>query len=253
VNELLTNERHEYILATLQRQHHVKIAQLTEDLNASESTIRRDLTELEEAGLLVRVHGGATIKKTTIRELSIADKSSKNLQSKKAIAQLAASTIQEGDFIFIDAGTTTFEMIPHLQNKNITVVTNGLTHLESLSLAGVKTYLTGGLVKENTRALVGISALYSLDQYRFDRCFLGVNGMHTTLGFTTPDPEEAAIKKRALELSQQCFILADHSKWDETSFSFIAPLQEATIITDIQDETIVERLTEITTVRTCSV
>ena len=83
------------------------------------------------------------------------DKSTKNLQEKIRIAKYAATFVQEGDCIFLDAGTTMFQMIPHLKNKNVVIVTNGLTHVESLIEYGITTYLTGGYVKSKTRALVG--------------------------------------------------------------------------------------------------
>ncbi len=201
-------------------------------LETSESTIRRDLIELEKHNLLKRVHGGATLLHAKGTELSIKEKSSKNLQQKREIAIFAASLVEQGDCLFLDAGSTTLEMIPHLANKNITVVTNGLTHLEILMEQDIRSYILGGMMKPSTRAIVGSKAVESLLQYRFDKCFLGTNGIHLELGYTTPDPDEALIKRTALSLSSQAYVVADHSKFSEVSFSKIAEIHESHLITD---------------------
>ena len=173
---MLTNERKELIMNVLTEKHTAKIQEFMEMTGASESTIRRDLTELENQYKLERIHGGATIRTRKFHELSIADKSSRNLQEKIGIAKYAASFIQNGDCIYLDAGTTTFQMIPFLRGKNEIVVTNGLMHIDSLIEHGITTYLTGGYVKEKTKALVGPQAIRTLESYRFDECFLGTKG-----------------------------------------------------------------------------
>ncbi len=130
-------------------------------------------------------------------------------------------------------------MIPYLADRDIVVVTNGITHLESLSRRNIQTYLIGGLIKRNTSALIGQTARTSLLQYRFDKCFIGTNGIHVNYDYTTPDPEEAAIKQTAIELSQQSFVLADSSKLNKVSFAKITALRNATIITNqINNETL---------------
>ena len=100
---------------------------------------------LEDLNKLDRIHGGATINERITKELSILDKSSKNLQEKIQLAHYAASLVQEGDCIFLDAGTTTLQMIPYLKDKKVTVVTNGLTHVDLLMEHNIRTYLTGAI------------------------------------------------------------------------------------------------------------
>ncbi|UOQ94323.1 DeoR/GlpR family DNA-binding transcription regulator [Halobacillus shinanisalinarum] len=231
---MLTPERHRLILEMVHAHHTVKIRQLVERTTSSESTIRRDLDQLEQLGKLKRVHGGASIRQRTSEEPSMGEKTTKHQQEKAMIASLASSLVRQGDCIFIDAGSTTYEMISYLSGKDITVVTNGLTHLDALTDYSIDTYVLGGYVKQRTRAVVGTGALKNLEQYRFDQCFLGVNGITLEDGFTTPDPEEAAIKSMALSLSQKRFVLADHSKFEEVAFSKIAELEEANIITNYQ-------------------
>lgn len=220
------------ILALLKQKGVVKLQELVQATDSSESTIRRDLSELEQRHLLKRIHGGATLLQTKGTEPSISEKSAKNLQAKQRIAAFAATLVEPGDCLYLDAGSTTLAMVPHLKGKNITVVTNGFAQLEALVEHEIRTYLLGGMMKPSTRAMIGSMALEALQHFRFDKCFLGTNGIDLELGFTTPDPEEATLKKRALRLSSQAYAVADHHKFFEVSFAKIADIEEMQIITD---------------------
>lgn len=234
---MLTPKRHNLINEVIQKKQVVTIQELVDLTDASESTIRRDLSELEKQQVLVRIHGGATLKQSKSQELSYPEKSKQHIDAKKRIAHYAAGLIEEDDCVYLDAGTTTYEMIPFLVDRNITVVTNGLTHVELLSQLNITTYLLGGFVKNTTRALIGQGAQASLLQYRLDKCFLGVNGIHSDYAYTTPDPEEAVLKKIALKLAQDGYVLADDSKLNQVSFAKIDDLQAATIIINKPTET----------------
>lgn len=233
---MLTPERHQLILQLIKEKPIVKIQELVDITEASESTIRRDLTVLEEGKFLKRVHGGAARLRGKLQEPSMNEKSSKNLHEKRQIAQYAASLVEEGDSIYLDAGSTIKEMIPFLPVKDIVVVTNGFMHLPALMERNIETYVIGGYAKPKTNAVIGRGALASLEQYRFDKCFLGVNGIHPHSGFTTPDQEEAMIKSKAISLSREAYVLADDSKFSEITFAKIADLHEAAIITNILEE-----------------
>lgn len=246
---MLTNERHDYILKLLEEKRTVKLQDLVEKTDASESTLRRDLNELESLGKLERVFGGAILPMHNLQEPSIADKSTRNLKEKQSIAEYAATFVQEGDSVFLDAGTTTLQMIPYLKEKNPVVVTNGLPLAVALYEAGVTTYLTGGLLKPRTGAFVGAGALAALETYHFDVCFLGANGFHVEYGYTTPDPEEAAIKKKASLHARKTFILADHSKVNKVSFAAIIDLQEAALIVDRLPSDSLKEIRKITRVK----
>ncbi|GGH78606.1 DeoR family fructose operon transcriptional repressor [Pullulanibacillus pueri] len=229
---MLTPERHGIILKLLKQQGIVKIHEMMEATKASESTIRRDLIQLEQEHRLRRVHGGASSLQGKRIEPSYASKSDKNFSEKQRIAQYAAECVAPRDSLYLDAGTTTLQMIPYLNQEDLTVVTNGVTLIEPLIEKGITAYLLGGMVKSRTKALIGSAALQSLKGYRFDKCFIGVNGIHPEYGYTTPDPEEARLKETALALSQESFVVADHSKLGEVSFAKITDLAEATLITD---------------------
>lgn len=232
---MLTAERHHIIFELLSEHGVVDLQTLVYKTESSESTVRRDLALLEGQGLLRRIHGGATLPYSKVDEPNMKDKSAKNRQDKKAIAEKAASFIHDGDCIYLDAGSTVAEMLPFLVDKKIVIVTNGLMHVEALTAANIPTYIIGGKMKGNTNAIVGSVAIENLKQYRFDKSFLGMNGVNVQSGYTTPDPEEAALKKVAISLSEVSYVLADKTKFKETFFAKVADVEEAIIITSNLD------------------
>lgn len=229
---MITEQRHQLIIAELKQKGTIKVADLVEKFNSSESTIRRDLVQLEALNYLKRVHGGAVLVQNKFIEKSFDDKSHQFVGEKDLIAQYAATLVEEGDSVYLDSGTTTYEMIKYLKDKNIVVVTNGLSHVEALIENNISCFVLGGKVKQKTKAVVGYEAISILNRYRFDKCFMGSNGVHSVHGFTTPDPEEAMIKESAIKASNNIFVLADESKFGEVSFTRFAQIEEATIITN---------------------
>lgn len=145
---------------------------------------------------------------------------------------MAASLIEVNDVIFVDAGTTTLAMIPYLKDKNITVVTNGIGHASLLADQHIQTFLVGGKIKHSTKAIIGAGSLDELKHYRFNKAFLGMNGIDLEFGCTTPDPEEAALKKIAKGQAAATFLLADQTKWNKVSFAKVCELEEVSIVTD---------------------
>lgn len=246
---MLTPERHRIILQLLKEKSIVKIQEIVDLTNTSESTIRRDLSQLEEEKYLKRIHGGASRLQGKLQEPSMIEKSSKNLQEKRLIAEYAASLVEKGDCIYLDAGSTVTEMTEFLNVKEIVVVTNGLMHLTSLLNKGIETFLIGGFAKPNTNATIGRGALEGLELYRFDKCFMGVNGIHPQFGFTTPDQEEAMVKQKAMSLSREVYVLADETKFSEISFAKIANIEEAAIITNELEEDTEKQYIKRTTIK----
>lgn len=245
---MLTPERHRLIVQLLEEKKVIKLQELVEITQTSESTIRRDLDQLEKEKKPKRVHGGASLFTQKGEELSIFEKSTKNLLAKDVVARYAASLIQDGDCIFLDAGTTIYQMIPHIKAKDIKVVTNGLTHLEPLLEQNITTFLIGGYIKKKTKSLVGPGAVNGLKDFRFDKSFIGVNGIDLEYGYTTPDPEEAAIKGLAIHLGQKTYVVSDYTKFNEVTFAKVANLNEACILTNEIDEEILANYKRKTTI-----
>ena len=243
---MLKTERKQLILEELQEHHVVSLEKLVSLLETSVSTVRRDLDELEAENKLRRIHGGAELPHSLQQEESIQEKSVKNLQEKKLLAQKAASLIKEQDVIFIDAGTTTAFLIKELSNKDITVVTNSIHHAVQLVEKQIPTVMVGGSVKMTTDASIGGVALNQINQLHFDRAFIGMNGVDENY-YTTPDMEEGAIKRAIIDNAKQTYVLVDASKVGQTCFAKVAPLKRAVVITS-KGQKMVEALKEKTEV-----
>lgn len=228
---MLTEERQRYILAQLHQQPVVKLKDLITALDASESTIRRDLADLEQTGKLRRIHGGAERLATSASEQSVAEKAAQFLDEKQAIAQAAVQLITPHSTVFLDAGTTTAQMIPLLAPLHVTVATTGVDNASQLADAQIDAVMFGGRIKSATKAAVGAATVDALRQRHFDFAFIGTNGIHPTAGLTTPDEEEAIVKRTAMVQAREPFVLADPSKFGQISYAEIAPLEAATILT----------------------
>lgn len=231
---MLTEKRHQLILDELNKAGMVSVIELSELLNASESTIRRDLNLLSKEGKLVKVHGGATL----VEDYSNQEESSTNKRyemntvSKMEIAKKAADLIQDGDIIYIDAGTTTTYLIDFITAKELIVVTNGIVHAKKLLEKNIKTFILGGEIKMITEAIVGLKAAEDLKKYNFTKAFLGTNGISNSRGYTTPDINEALVKETAIKHCKEAFVLADSSKFESINFVTFCEIEDATLITD---------------------
>lgn len=231
---MLTQERHSMIIKAVNERSSVTIAELAEILDVSASTVKRDLIILANEGKIIKVRGGAMSKNESFTsvEKNVEEKDSICTEEKMTIAKYAAELIEKGDFIFLDAGTTTEKIIDYLNVRDVTFVTNGFIHAKKLARKGYKVFITGGEIKASTEAIVGAECVLTLKNYNFTKCFMGTNGISLTAGFTTPDVNEAKVKSAAIESSREVYVLADHSKFDEISSATFAGLGKAVIITD---------------------
>lgn len=233
---MLAEERFTLILDLLARQRTATVQELCEALNASESTIRRDLNELDKLGKVNKVHGGATLPDSQFRadEPTMATKEELAVAQKQSIALAAVELIQPEDFIFLDAGSTTLAVARCLSGPALKAryVTNGVAHARLLAQKGCRVFLPGGLLRPETEAIIGAAALVTLQQYNFTKAFLGANGVALEAGFTTPDPEEAAVKAAALRRARESWFLVDDSKFAKVYPAVIADLHGGAILTN---------------------
>ena len=244
---MLKSKRKQLILEKVTKDKFVSLEYLVKALNTSESTVRRDLDELESERKLRRVHGGAESLHFLQEEESNQEKSIKNIQEKTKIAQKAASLIQEYDVIFIDAGTTNELLVNELHDPSVTVVTNSIHHATKLVERNIPTVIIGGVVKRSTDASIGGVALNQIGQLNFDKAFIGMNGIDDGF-FTTPDMEEGAVKRAILENAKRTYVLADASKLGNTSFAKVAPVSRARLITNQTESEVIQKIKEKTEV-----
>lgn len=210
------------------------MADLARQLGVSEMTIRRDLDALHDAGLLVKVHGGATVLyEHSTDEPGFEVKLSRNIDEKRAIAASAALLVGPGAAIGITAGTTTAQLATELITvPNLTVVTN------SIRVADVfhaqerpdRTVVLVGGERTPSDALVGPVAVAALAMFHLDLLFMGVHGMHEQAGFTTPNLREAETNRAFVAAADEVVVLADHTKWGVTGLTTMAGLDDADVV-----------------------
>lgn len=231
---MLTQERHGIILEIIKAKGSVTVSELCEALGASESTVRRDLSALTEIGKINKVRGGAMLLSQEFlnREENINKKVNTNYKEKSIIAEYAASLILDDDYVFIDAGSTTFLLATKITNTKATYVTNGIAHAKELAAKGCHVTVLGGELKSSTEAITGVVAAKNLQQYNFSKAFIGINGITEKQGFTTTDVEEATIKAVAIERSFVSYVLTDSSKFGKVSAVTVLPIDSSCIICD---------------------
>ncbi|MFT9057031.1 MAG: DeoR/GlpR family DNA-binding transcription regulator [Ethanoligenens sp.] len=246
---MFEEERLQKIAGYVQSNTRASVHRLCELFGVSESTVRRDLNELEKRRLLKRTHGGAVCLESVGFEPTYSEKEDQYREEKQSIAERAAAMIEDGESLLIDAGTTTLYLVPHLSKfKLLTVVTNSILLLQQLApYSGITLMSTGGTLRPNTMALVGPVAESFLGRIRVDKAFIATNGIEKNMGLTTPNISEASVKEKMMQVSEQVFVLADHTKIGRVSFARFGMLSEidgcitSDLITDEQKLEFVNR------------
>lgn len=213
---------------------YASIDEIMEKFQLSRSTVRRTLIDMEEKKLLKRIRGGAEAieEVETILPIDFQEVFNENKEEKIIIAKKAASLIQDNDVIFIDSGSTCFYMIDHIKAKDITVVTNGIMHIQKLMSKGINTYILGGYAKPEKNLIMGEDMVKKINVMNFDKAFLGTMGIDARSGFTTMMLEDGEVKKAVIKSSDKCYVLADKSKFNVRKFYTYGDFTEATIITN---------------------
>ena len=227
------------------------IQQLAEQFDVSTSTIRRDLTELERDGHVVRTYGGALDAGNRV-ERTLREKDASRASEKEAVARAAAEVVQDGEVVLLDAGTTTGKLAHHLAGKQgLTVVTNALTVLLALAdRPDVDVIVLGGRLRYPNEAILGGTVEHQLRNIKPDRVFLGADGITAERGVCSPTLEQSQLKHTMLHAGCRSYLLLDHSKVDHAPFPYWTPLdREHTVIVDDGDP---EALEPFESVRLCT-
>lgn len=228
---MLATQRREVILAKVEHAGGVRISELTELLGVSDMTVRRDLEQLEVHGWLKRVHGGAVLATSSTEEPGFEAKSSLQQPAKRAIAARAATLVEASSSIGLSAGTTTWMLARDLQNSTsrLSVVTNSTTVADMLTPSGASVVLTGG-VRTPSAALVGPIADRAIGSLHVDRLFMGVHGMDSRAGFTTPNLAEAQTNQALIASARQVVVMADSTKWGTVGLAEFGRLSVADVL-----------------------
>ena len=213
-------ERQEKIMDMLHSSGHVTVCEIMDSLQVSDMTVRRDLSELSQKGLLIRTHGGCQriVPAEGGYERSHTEKKSLHEEEKKQIAEKAAALVKDGETIFLGPGTTLEQIAYSLRSRSIRVVTNSLPVFEILNhSSSVDLLLTGGEYRGITGAFVGSIAVRTVECMRFSRAFISVNGISDNAVFTYSEAE-GEIQKAALNSAAQKVLVADSSKFGAFDF-----------------------------------
>jgi DeoR/GlpR family transcriptional regulator of sugar metabolism len=205
------NERHKEILQLLQEQKEVSVNVLSQRLGVSGVTIRQDLSQLESQGLVKRVHGGAVLNDTD----DISTRLVFHYNQKITIARKAASMVNDGETVLLEAGSTNAVLAKELTHKKgLTIVTpNVFIARELREYYDVSVILLGGVYQHQSESLVGTLAKLCIDHLNFHKAFIGVDGFTPEAGFTGKDMMRAEIIAYIAQKSPQVFVVTDSSKF----------------------------------------
>ena len=234
---MYAEERQQHIVDRARREGRVDVAELAAELAVTGETIRRDLSVLERHGLLRRVHGGAIPVERLGFEPALATRDAVLGAEKDRIAKAALAEVPEEGSILLDAGTTTARIANQLPtDRQLLVVTNSVPIAARLaSMPTVSLQLLGGRVRGVTQAAVGEQTLRVLDNLRVDIAFIGTNGISARHGLSTPDSEEAAVKRAMVACANYVVVAADSTKVGREDFVSFAPISSVdTLITDAE-------------------
>ena len=229
---MLKEERQQKIIDVLRRDSKVLVADLINRLNVSEDTIRRDLNELAEAGILQRVHGGALPRVASVpfeQRIQAAD------DTKRAIAQTAASLIHHGQVVFMDSGSTILEVVAYLpRDLQATFVTNSIPVVAALmDHPTIDVQVLGGRLKKEAQAMIGVPVIEALKHLRADLCLLGICGLHPTIGISMLEAEEAYVKQTMIAQASEVAAVTGAAKLGTVGPYVIGPISSLTyLVTD---------------------
>ncbi|BDR53428.1 DeoR family transcriptional regulator [Bombiscardovia nodaiensis] len=236
---MISSQRQHLILNRLRTRGAVRITALSKELGVSAMTIRRDIADLADKGLLKRVHGGAVTTSSLLAEPLFSVKSQMDMGLKDMIARRAVSYVSPGDVIAIGGGTTAYVFAQHLlesrQCEGITILTNSIPVAElvqAMESKEVEVIVTGGVITRSN-SLVGPIADKVVASLRVNTVFLGTHSVSIPRGFLMPNSLEAATDMALMSIADRTIILTDHTKWSCTSLSLFASFDQVdTVVTD---------------------
>ena len=227
-------ERQRDIEQMLMTERKVLVDDLSKRFGVSEVTIRKDLTELENRGVLLRTHGGAVLAEKPEMVIPLHRRSAEQIIEKNTIARAAASRIRDGESILLDTGSTTLSVARELRGRNLNIVTNSvLIAAELANDEQINVIVLGGTLRRSSLALMGTLALEQLRNLHVDRAFMGASGFDPKTGFSCQNLIEAETKRAMLKTAHEVVMLVDRSKFEHSAFAPFCGIKEIDcVITD---------------------
>lgn len=232
-----TPERQKQILALLTRQGRLSVAEIVAQFAISEATARRDLESLASQGKAERVHGGVIAIEQAPPESPILERENEQADEKKRIGLAAAELVADKETVFLGSGTTVLEVARNLRNRNnLTVITNSLPVLNVLAGAeGITVICLGGMLRDSEMSFIGHITEQSLAELRADKVIIGARAVSIEHGLTNDYLPETQTDRAILKVGREVILVADHSKINRVSTTFLAPLTDIhKLVTDKQ-------------------
>ncbi|WP_018930638.1 DeoR/GlpR family DNA-binding transcription regulator [Gracilibacillus lacisalsi] len=233
---MLMKDRQSNILEKLNQFHSIRVADLVKEYKVSVETIRRDLEYLESIGKLKRVHGGAILEKENKEEKSFIARGNINVKEKQELSEIATRFVKEGQSIAMDVSTTNTEFAKALKKKftRLTILTNSLPIAYELSsMPHYTIIMVGGILRNEELCVVGDMTESFITQFHIDTLFLSMSGISLHSGLTDYGVMEWNVKRKLVESSNKCYVLADSSKFDAVSLLKVCSFNEVDgIVTD---------------------
>lgn len=232
---LLAENRQNHILSQLRLSGRIKVDELSKELNVTEVTIRRDLDYLQKNDLLKKTYGGAVLNSAPDVNASVRYRQTKNLAAKKLIGKLSAELIADGDIIFLEAGSTCYEIIPHLSKlKNLTIIVNSIYLMNRLyEMTQHKVIVTGGQYRSDRMDMLGPTAEAAILNLGGFKAFTGADDISIDSGLSGADVATVTFAKLVIKQASHVFFVGDHSKFDKPALYKIAGINVLDgIITD---------------------
>jgi len=227
---MLPEERYQKIINIIKNKGAVRVDELAKELDVSLMTVRRDLEKLKNEGILERCHGGAILKK----EVSYKEKKTLQIEEKMKIAQRCAKMVRKGDTVFLDAGTTTYEIAKLIYTiPSITVITNDIEIARFLIDTDVHLILCGGTVQKSTGSMVGEFAVQMMEDIRTEIAFIGAASIDNEFNVLTPTFNKAVFKRTVCKYANRSYLAVDSSKFGRKALLKVNHLSDYTgVVTD---------------------
>ena len=225
---MMVSQRHRQLLTSLEEKPDITVKELAQILRVSEPTVRRDLTELAQKGILTKVYGGAILNRGAAdREIPFFFRNQEKSAVKSRMGAQAAELVHDGMVVFLDGSTSAFHLVPYLaKKKDLIVVTSGAKTAVALAEANIRTFCTGGQMLIHSFSYVGEQAENCIRSFNADICFFSCHGLTEEGYMTDLSVEEANLRKIMFRFSKKKILLCDSSKFGKTCFYNIGHIRD---------------------------
>ena len=225
---MFKNQRLDEILRILEEKQHLTVPELMERLFISEATARRDIATLEKNNLIVKGYGGISLNNGSNRFVQLSLRQVEHEREKQYIARMAAQTVQTGDTLFLDGGSTVMNMIPYLQQKKLTVITNSLRVADMISDMDIRLYVTGGQLLESSKVFVGSVAEQAMRAFHVDKTYFSSSGVSKAGDISDYSEMETQLRRMAIDRSEKQYFLCDSSKFEKHFLFHVGSVMQLT-------------------------